>query len=493
MEKLNILFASSEVVPFAKTGGLADVSGMLPKILAQQGHFVKVFLPCYGTIDKELLKQAQKDLVTDIATPDGPKTLELYRISDDSCEFDIHLIGNDFYFDRPELYRDPKTGKDYVDNDDRFIFFCRGILEVLKKLNFSPDIVHANDWQTAMLPTYLKTAYTDDALFAKTRSIFTIHNMAYQGVFPAKSFAKLGLDKSLFYATGPFEFWEKLNLMKSAIHYADKINTVSETYAKEIQSTDELGAGLNGVLKERTKDVFGIVNGVDYNTWSPAKDKLIPFRYSPVNMSGKRMTQIELCKRVGLPDREYAPMIGMISRLADQKGFDLIREVGKKILELDIQMIILGTGEEKYHKWLERLQEKNPDKLAVLLKYDDELAHWIEAGSDLFLMPSRYEPCGLNQLYSLKYGTIPIVRATGGLADTIESADFDKGTGTGIVFEPYDADEMLAAIRYALPYFPKKRKWRKIMKNGMAKDFSWDASARKYLELYSQALASPKK
>ncbi len=489
MEKQNILFASSEVVPFAKTGGLADVAGMLPKMLAQRGHFVKVFIPRYGSIDKGLLKNAQKDLVTDIATADGPRTLELYRISDDKIDLDFHFIGNEFFFDRPELYRDPKTGKDYKDNDDRFVFFCRGILEVLKKVNFKPDIIHANDWQTALLPTYLKTLYADNEFFSKTKSVFTIHNLAYQGLFPAKSFDKLGLEKKLFYATGPFEFWEKLNLMKSAIHYADKINTVSETYAKEIQTSEEMGAGLQGVLTERTKDVSGIINGVDYSEWSPQKDKLIPHKYSAVNMSGKRMTQIELMKRVGLPDREKTPLIGIISRLADQKGFDLVREVGKKILELDIQMIILGTGEEKYHKWLTRLQDKHPEQLAVILEYDNELAHWIEAGSDIFLMPSRYEPCGLNQLYSLKYGTIPVVRKTGGLADTIENADFDAGTGTGIVFEEYDADEMLAAIRYILPYYQKKRKWRKIMKNGMTKDFSWNLSAGKYLDLYASAQA----
>ncbi|MCK5126542.1 MAG: glycogen synthase GlgA [candidate division Zixibacteria bacterium] len=490
MKKLNILFASSEVVPFAKTGGLADVSGMLPRVLANMGHFVKVFMPKYGTIDKSLLKNAHKDLVTVIPMSDGPRTLELYRISDNNLDYDTHFIGNDFYFGRPELYRDTKTGKDFVDNDDRFIFFCRGILEVLKKIDFVPDIIHANDWQTALLPTFLKTKYVDDKFFAQTKSIFTIHNLAYQGLFPAKSFVKLGLDKKLFYATGPFEFWDKLNLMKSAIHYADKINTVSETYAKEIQSSEELGAGLQGVLTERKKDVSGIINGVDYQEWSPSKDKLIPHKFSSVNLSGKRMSKIELMKRIGLPDREHIPLIGMISRLADQKGFDLVREAGKNIMQLDIQMIILGTGEEKYHKWLVRLQDKHPDKLKVLLKYDNELAHWIEAAADIFLMPSRYEPCGLNQLYSLKYGTIPIVRKTGGLADTIENADFDTGIGTGLVFEDYDSKEMLAAIKYALPYYMKKRKWRKIMKNGMEKDYSWSASAEKYIELYKKTISS---
>ena len=488
MDKLNILFASSEVVPFAKTGGLADVSGMLPKKLAAMGHFVKVFLPKYGTIESKLIRNAQKDLITDIAMPDGPHNLELYRISDGKMEFDYHFVGNDFFFDRPELYRDPKTGKDFVDNDDRFIFFCKGILEILKKINFRPDIIHANDWQTGLLATLLKTKYADDPFYASTKTVFTIHNLAYQGLFPAASFEKLGLDKKLFYPTGPFEFYEKLSLLKSAISFADKINTVSETYAKEIQTSEELGAGLQGVLKGRTADVSGIVNGVDYSEWSPSRDKLIPFKYSPANLSGKRMTHIELMKRVNLPDREQVPLIGMISRLADQKGFDLVREAAKEILELDVQMIILGTGEEKYHKWLERLETKYPDKLKVLLTYDNELSHWIEAGADIFLMPSRYEPCGLNQLYSLKYGTIPIVRATGGLVDTIQNADFDAGTGTGVVFKEYTPEALLKSITYALPYFQKKRKWRKIMKNGMAKDYSWTNSAKKYIELYKKTL-----
>lgn len=489
MQKLEILFATSEAVPFAKTGGLADVSGMLPQKLAELGHTVKVALPLYSSIPEKLLKMAEKDIEFDIVIDKKTYPLNLVKLSHKNLDLEFLFIGNKFFFDRPELYRDNKTGKDYVDNDERFLFFSRGILELLPRISFIPDVIHANDWQTALLPAFLKTAYENDPKYANIKSILTIHNLAYQGLFPAESFEKLDLDESLFYATQPFEFWGKVNFLKAGITFADLINTVSQTYAKEIQASEEFGAGLEGVLSDRKNDLYGIINGVDYNEWSPSKDKHLFKKYSIKNFSGKKVSKLELLKFAELPIRENVPLIGMISRLADQKGFDLIRKAAKDLLSMDIQVIILGTGEKKYHALLKRLEKQFPKKLKAFITYDNTLAHRIEAGADMFLMPSRYEPCGLNQLYSLKYGTVPIVRATGGLADTIEQVDLKNGTGTGYVFEKYTALAMMKAIKQAVEHYSKKRKWRQIMKNGMNQDNSWDASALKYIELYNRALS----
>lgn len=493
MEKYKILFASPEVVPFIKTGGLADVAGMLPKVLATAGHTVKVILPRYSLIPSERLAGATPGISFDIEVEGKRRKFNLSRMAGDVDGLEYLLVGNEEYFNRRGLYVDPDTGLDYPDNDRRFIFFCRGILEMLKRLAWAPDIIHANDWQTALLPTYLSAIYRDDPFFSGTRTVYTIHNLAYQGMFPPKSFDLLGVDDGLFYPTGPFEFWGKVNFMKSAISYATLINTVSERYAVEIQSSEEYGCGLEGVLRSRNEDLFGIINGVDYTQWAPSQDKLIPFTYSLSNLAGKKKNKVELIGRLGLPHREQTPMIGIITRLADQKGLDLIAVAAEDIFSLDIQMVVLGTGDKKYHDLLRKLETRYPDKLKALLTYDDTMAHWIEAGADMFLMPSRYEPCGLNQLYSLKYGTPPIVRATGGLADTVVNVDPAAGTGTGFVFEKYDPEELMGALRRALALFRKKTAWRGIMKQGMRQDFSWKTSATKYIDLYSRALAPDRK
>jgi starch synthase len=488
VEKLKVLFASPEAVPFIKTGGLADVAGMLPAVLAAAGYNVKVAIPHYGTIPADKIEKAVSDITVKIKLNDRTEAISISRMPGESETLEYLFIGHDKSFNRPALYVDPKTGLDYPDNDLRFILFCRGILEMLKEIDWAPDIIHANDWQTALLPAFLASRYKKDSFFESTRTVYTIHNLAYQGLFPAKSFKHLGIDDSLFYPTGPFEFWGKVNFMKSAITYATLINTVSERYAVEIQSSDEFGCGLEGVLRSRNKDLYGIVNGVDYKEWSPAKDSYIPHNYSLSKLSGKKDNKVELTKRAGLPFREKTPLIGIITRLADQKGLDLIAAAADDIFALDIQMVVLGTGDKKYHKLLRKLETLYPDKLKAMLTYDNEMAHWIEAGADMFLMPSRYEPCGLNQLYSLKYGTPPIVRATGGLADTITNVDTESGTGTGFVFDDYDPEEMLKTIKRAVSLFSQKRKWQRIMKEGMRQDYSWDASAAKYVEIYRKAL-----
>jgi len=384
---------------------------------------------------------------------------------------------------------DKATGFDYVDNDERFILFAQGTLEVLKALDWQPDIIHANDWQSALIPAYLKTLYAGDPFFSGTATVFSIHNIAYQGNFPKDSFAKTGVAKDLFYPTSPFEFWGNVNFLKVGISYADVLSTVSERYAVEIQSSSEFGFGLEGVLRTRNPDLYGIVNGIDYEEWSPEKDKFLPYHYSREDFSGKEKNKRALLEKSNLPKTsENVPLIGIISRLADQKGFDILTEASDKLLSLDLQMVILGTGEEKYHKLFKQMAKKHPQKISVNLRFDNTLAHLIEGGADMFLMPSRYEPCGLNQLYSLKYGTVPIVRETGGLADTIQDYNPDTGEGTGFVFKNYDSDELLEVVKRALQVYQSKEVWTKLMKNGMQKDFSWQASARKYEELYQKAL-----
>ena len=489
-KNLRVLIVSPEVVPFAKTGGLADVTGALPKVLAQLGHQVKVILPKYKMVDEN--KFHLSEVKTDFpAISIGGKNHKI-SLRSDQVDFPpveyLFMVNDEFYY-RDELYRNRATGYDYEDNDERFIFFAKGTLEILKALKWQPDIIHLNDWQSALIPAYLRTRYADDPFFTHTASLFSIHNLAYQGSFPPSTFDRIGVPKELFYPTSPFEFWGNVNFLKVGISYADIINTVSETYAVEIQSGPEFGYGLEGVLRNRNEDLYGIINGIDYDVWSPEKDKLIPHQFSPDDPSGKKKDKELLLETCNLPvSRKDVPVIGVISRLADQKGFDLLSQIADQLLTLDLQMVILGTGDEKYHVLFKEFNEKYPKKISVNLRFDDSLAHLIEAGSDMFLMPSKYEPCGLNQLYSLKYGTVPIVRKTGGLADTIEDYNPVTGQGTGFVFKNYSAQELWETIKRALKTYENKEIWVRLMKNGMSKDFSWEASAQKYVEIYLKAL-----
>lgn len=489
MDRLKIAFVSSEAVPYAKTGGLADISGVLPEMLARMGHQVKLFMPRYRQVETSFpnLEKTRANLgcriLNDIYNGD------VYSVKDESSGLDIHFIANDFFFNRQELYLEPSTGRDYEDNDDRFIFFCRIVLKYLNEIDWSPDIYHAHDWQAALIPSLIKTRYNYDPFFNRSATVFTIHNLAYQGQFPRESFEKLGISPDFFSAAGPFEFWGKLNLMKSAVSMSDVITTVSPTYAEEIQNSEEFGMGLEGVLKDRSEDLIGILNGVDYNTWSPKRDNLIPYRYFKDNLSGKKKNKLELLHRCNFPLRIDQPLFGIISRLDNQKGFDILAEVTEDIMKLDLQMVLLGTGDRKYHQLFTDLAGRYPDKFHAFLQFDNRLAHLIEAGSDIFLMPSRYEPCGLNQMYSLRYGTVPLVRKTGGLADTVIDFDESTGAGTGFVFEEYSSEALLSTIKRAVRTFEKRRLWYKIVKRGMREDFSWDRSARQYRQVYLKAMA----
>jgi starch synthase len=488
--KLKVLIVSPEVVPFAKTGGLADVSGALPKALASLGHQIKVILPKYKMVDDK--EFTLKELTLDF--PDVKVGEKKEKIGVKSCNLknsqpEYLFVVNEHYFEREELYKDPETGFDYKDNDERFIFFAQGILEILKSIGWQPEIIHCNDWQSALIPAYLKTVYASDPFFKNTVTVFSIHNIAYQGNFPKETFKKIGVKDELFYPTSPFEYWGNCNFLKIGISYADVINTVSQQYMMEIQTSKEFGYGMEGILRTRSNDLYGVLNGIDYQDWNPEIDKLIPFNYSPEDLSGKKKNKEHLLKQSGLPvTKKDIPLIGMISRLADQKGFDLLAQIKKELMKLNLKLVILGTGERKYHDLLKNLEKKYPRKLKVHLLFDNKLAHLIEAGADMYLMPSRYEPCGLNQLYSLKYGTVPIVRETGGLADTIQNYDPEKEEGTGFVFKNYDPDELLKVIKRALKVYQDKKKWKKLMLSGMQKDFSWEISAKKYIQLYQKAL-----
>jgi starch synthase len=493
MSNLKICYVSPEIVPFAKTGGLADVAGALPKALTKSGHIVKVFMPLYPQIDKEKFQiQSIKESLS-IEVDGNSESFDLFHSRLAGSECDFYFIKMDKYFNRPSLYVSPETGKDWEDNDIRFSAFSKAVLESLIALEFKPDIINCNDWQTALIPAYIKCQNYGEGYFTDTATIITVHNIGYQGLFPAESFEKLGFDEKWFYPASSFEYYNQVSFLKVGLEFSDIINTVSARYAKEIQSSKEYGAGLEGLLASRTNDLFGVVNGIDYSIWNPETDTLIAANYSVAKLENKTKNKNALKKLTKLPlVRRDVPLIGMISRMASQKGFDLIAEIVDQIFDMDIQMVVLGTGDKLYEDLFLELATKYPKKLSVNMKFDDGLAHLIEAGSDMFLMPSRYEPCGLNQLYSLKYGTVPIVRETGGLADTIENCNPSKNTGTGFVFKNYDSKELLNTIRFAAEVYKNKKVWSGLMTRGMEKDFSWGNSAAKYLELYDKAIQKKK-
>ena len=484
---LNVLFLSSEVEPFAKTGGLADVSGALPQSIKYLDHEVRIMMPRYGSINERKSKLHDMIRLKDIQVPVGADSIQASVkssfITNNHTKVQVYFLDNPKLFGRNGLYIHPDTKKEYKDNDQRFIFFSRGVLEVLKKMGWQPDVIHCNDWPTGLVPAYLKTLYKDDPFYKDTRTVFTIHNMAYQGVFPLKNFPLTLLPSEALSETG-IEANGNLNFLKSGLVYADALTTVSEKYAEEIRSSEEFGCGLQTIAEKRRKDLTGILNGIDYSIWDPSVDEHIPHKYDYRSLDLKRENKLALLQAVKLPVRGGAPLIGIISRLVDQKGLDLIDEAMDALIKLNVQLVVLGTGERKYHDMLTKAAKKHPETIAVDLSFNEKLAHLIEAGSDMFLMPSRYEPCGLNQIYSLRYGTVPVVRATGGLEDTIEDYNPSSGSGTGFKFTKYDSTEMMKAIQRAVKVFADEGAWKRIMKNGMGKDFSWESSAKKYIQLY---------
>jgi starch synthase len=473
---MKVFFVASEAVPFAKTGGLADVVGALPKSLAALGHEVGVFLPRY----RATMAGRKLTRLAAVTLPFHP-TLKFATIEDsgNSSGFRAYLFNLPEYFDRDGLYQ--ANGQDYPDNARRFAAFCLGALEFLKRSGSPPDVIHCHDWQSALVPIYLRSLYREDPFFENVRVMFTIHNLGYQGLFPHSMLGAMALPSSLFTMDG-IEYYGQVNLLKGGILYSDFISTVSRKYAEEIQ-TKEYGCGLEGVLGSRKHCLAGILNGVDYDEWNPATDKLLPANYTPSDLKGKETCKAELLKRMGAADPQMGrPVIGIVSRFATQKGFDLIAEIAEPLMAAELYVVALGTGEPQYEALFRQMATRCPDKFLVKVAYDNGLAHQIEAGADMFLMPSRYEPCGLNQIYSLKYGTPPVVRATGGLDDTIE--DFDGKTGTGFKFSDCSAEALLDALQRAIEVYRQPRVWRQIIKNGMSKDFSWGQSARQYAAIY---------
>ncbi len=461
---MKIAICASEVVPFAKTGGLADVAGALPLELELLNQEVIIIMPRYKAIQEP--KFSIQRLKLDISYSGIGKNIKVY------------FIENDQYFKRDGLYGD-KTG-DFKDNLDRFSYYSRRTLELLKEINFRADIIHCHDWQSALIPIYLKTLYIDNPFYQNIKTIFTIHNIGYQGLFSKDEFPKLGID-SKFFNMEMLEFYDKVNLLKGGIVFSDIINTVSPTYSREIQ-TKEFGYGLEGVLAKRKRDVFGILNGLDYSIWNPKTDKFIIKNYSLQNLKDKYKNKEDLQRICKLPAKIDMPLFGIVSRLAEQKGFDILADAIEKICNMDLQLVILGTGDLKYHVILENIVKKYPKIISLNLKFDDKLAHKIYAGSDIFLMPSKYEPCGLGQLISMSYGTIPLVFKTGGLADTVTEND-------GFVFDKYKKEDLIKTIDKAIKAFKNKKKWLGLIQKAMQNNFSWKESAKKYIALYEKAKA----
>jgi starch synthase len=482
---MKVAMLASEVVPFAKTGGLADVVGALPKTLSRLGLEVNVLLPLYRETKKKSLELRRVVDGLEIDWAGRKSNFSVWESRQGTLGF--LLIEKDEFFDRDGLYGTPQG--DYPDNGVRFAFFSRAALETLKHLGFRPDIVHAHDWQAAIALAMLKFFYRQDSFFGYSRSVFTIHNLAYQGLFERDVLGQIGLPEGLFNMED-LEFYGRVNCLKAGILYSTAVSTVSKRYSQEIQ-TPEFGCRLDGLLRKRRDHLFGILNGVDYADWNPATDKFILRPFDPTYLDGKKECKRDLLREFGLGEvKDEIPVIGMVSRLAGQKGFDILCESLEGIFRMGAALVILGTGEEGFHKALSAARERFPASLGLRIAYDESLSHKIYAGSDMFLIPSRYEPCGLTQMYSLRYGTIPVVRATGGLDDTIQEHDPVRGTGNGFKFPEYSSAALLGSLDKAIGAYRRKEGWRELMQKAMACDFSWETSAREYLRLYQRISGS---
>ena len=477
---MHIAFVASECVPFSKTGGLADVVGALPRALVALGHQVSVYLPRYRQTRLTDPQTAARSIT--VPFDDRYRFCSVVSGGNHASGMRFYFVEYPPYFDREALYG--TSSGDYPDNAERFALFSRAVLEATKILGV-PHAFHCHDWQSALVPILLRTQYAEDPAFRDVATVFTIHNMGYQGLFPPDTLPLLTLPWDLF-TISKMEFFGNVNFLKGALVYSDFITTVSRKYSQEIQTT-EFGFGLEGVLRDRAATVTGILNGVDYDEWSPQTDKFIMAKYSPENLSGKAQCKQDLLAAFGVTNADLRlPVIGIVSRFAAQKGFDLIAQVMDRLAREEMIVVALGNGDKQYEEMFLRLQKQFPQKIAVKVAYDNALAHKIEAGSDMFLMPSRDEPCGLNQIYSLKYGTVPVVRATGGLDDTIEPWDVRTGKGTGFKFTEYSGEALLLTIKQALQAFRDQGSWQVLMRNAMTKDFSWNASAREYVRIYER-------
>lgn len=486
MNKLNILFAASEVVPFAKSGGLADVAGALPKALKELGHDIRIVMPRYYIIDKD--KYDLKPLEGSLGVPMGSMGeawASVYEGVLPGTDVPVYFIEHEGFFGRKGLYDEDGVG--YGDNDNRFIFFSKAVMQLAKKLHFHPDVIHANDWHTAAIPILLNTTYAFDPGFQNTGSLLTIHNLQHQGKFYKGAMDVLGVGWDHFNADELEEF-DVINLLKGGIVHADAINAVSKKYAHEI-CTPAFGWGLDGLINSKSYKLFGILNGVDYHEWSPVVDTFIPENFDYDDLAGKAACKTALQKSFHLPLRDDVPLIGLVGRLAEQKGIGLLASAVWNLMEMDIQVVLLGTGEKWAEHFFGDVTAKYPDKFANYIGYRNDLAHLIEAGSDMFLMPSLFEPCGLNQIYSLRYGTVPIVRATGGLDDTIENYNSENKSGTGFKFYDATPEALSGTVQWAVETWYNDREGFDLLRqNGMQKRFDWQEAAKGYEDLYSHII-----
>ena len=477
---MKIAMIASEVSPFAKTGGLADVIGTLSVALERLGHEIYVVAPAYRCVLQGNFPLRDTSLKLSVTLADRQQEATVLQGAIGGVA--VYLLRADPYFDREFLYGTAQG--DYPDNAERFVFFSRAALEWLR--HQPADIVHCHDWQTALAIVYLKTQAARYVETAAAKTVFTIHNLGFQGIFPQQDWHLLNLDAALL-APQLLEFYGNINFLKGGILLADKITTVSPSYAQEIM-TPAQGFGLDGVVRQRAGDLVGILNGVDYSQWGPWTDPFIPYHYGENSLPVKDDCKRSLRRIFGLPEQSEAPLIAMISRLTSQKGFDLVEGIFDSLMQRNVQVVLLGSGEARYEQFFRGAATRYADRVGVRIGFDEPLAHRIEAGADLFLMPSLYEPCGLNQMFSLKYGTIPIVRAVGGLKDTVQQYDTEAETGTGFVFEPYEPQELLDAIDRSLKVFHDKKAWTALQRRAMAMDFSWERSAKLYANLYRQLL-----
>jgi starch synthase len=490
-KKMKIAFVATECVPYAKTGGLADVAGSLPAELTLFGCDVKVFIPKYSIIDENRygLKYNWDIGEMPVRVNGTIRSAHVHHSKLPETKLDVYFIDCPHYFHRPNIYTND------FDEDERFILFSKAVIETLQRMQWSPDIIHCNDWQTGLIPLFIKDNYSWDRFFDNTATLFTIHNIGYQGLFSKSSLFAAEIRGDLFYPGGPVEHKGAVSFMKAGIIFSDIINTVSNTYAHEIL-TPEYGAGMESVLWRRKNDLYGILNGADYNVWNPETDPHLPYHYTINDRSGKYLNKRYLLKHFSLKPDENVPLIGIVSRMVLQKGFDIFAESINNLMGLNAQWIILGSGEEKFENLFRWLSNRLPKKVNAYIGFNNELSHLIEAGADMFLMPSRYEPCGLNQIYSLRYGTVPIVRKTGGLADTVKDWDeqnyYGFKDGNGFSFYDHSDFALFKSVERAVNAFSNKTVWKKIQTNGMKSDFSWTKSAEKYLELYRLAKESRK-
>jgi starch synthase len=485
MARLKIGFVTSEVTPFARTGGLGDVSAALPKYLHRQGHDVQVFVPLYSRIRIDDYDFASVPNIQDVAMRGAPAMprFSLFSATLPGSDLKVYFVHCPELYDRPGLYtRDP-------DESLRFALLTRAAIESAQRMEWAPQVFHSQDWQAALLPFYLRTVYSWDQLFRGTRTVLTIHNIGYQGVFSSTVLPRLGLEEARKHLDSGDLREGRINFLKTGIQWADEITTVSPTYAKEILR-ETFGMGLETVLRERKEHLTGILNGIDPDVWNPATDSYLAQRYSVKSLARKEKNKEELLKRAGLPYTKGVPVFGMVTRLTVQKGIDYLYQPLLELLQReDVRLVVLGSGEDRYEEMFAGLASRFPLKAAFRRGFDDALAHQIEGGADFFLMPSLYEPCGLNQMYSLKYGTIPIVRKTGGLADTVELFDRATKKGTGIVFDHPNSDAVRWALRYGLELYAEKPAWKILVRNAMACDTSWDVEGEKYVQLYERVFA----